>query len=61
VLTALDRFHLTGVLPFVQTFLLWEIAFKADLPNLFELSLGNAPALHIFPQGKKLSGWARVV
>jgi hypothetical protein len=50
VLTGLDRFHQTGVLPpFVQTFVLWEITFKTAIPDVFELSPGNAPALHVFP------------
>lgn len=50
VLTAMDRFHLTGVLPpFSQTFVLWEIVFKAALADVFELNLANAPAMHVFP------------
>jgi RES domain-containing protein len=50
VLTAMDRFHLTGVLPpFVQTFVLWEIVFKTAIPDVFELSSANAPALQVFP------------
>jgi RES domain-containing protein len=50
VLTAMDRFHLTGVLPpFGQTFVLWEIVFKTAIPDVFELSPANAPAMHVFP------------
>ena len=50
VLTAMDRFHLTGVLPpFVQTFVLWEIVFKIVIPDVFDLSLANAPAMQMFP------------
>src|SRR5438874_13559423 len=37
VLTAMDRFHLTGELPpFVQTFVLWEVVFMTDIPDDFE-------------------------
>jgi RES domain-containing protein len=50
VLTAMDRFHLTGVLPpFVQTFVLWEVIFKTAIPDVFELSPSNASAMHVFP------------
>jgi RES domain-containing protein len=50
VLTAMDRYHLTGVLPpFVQTFVLWEIVFKTAIPDVFELNPANAPATNIFP------------
>lgn len=50
VLTAMDRFHLTGVLPpFVQTFMLWEIIFKTAIPNVFELSTASASAMQVFP------------
>jgi RES domain-containing protein len=50
VLTAMDRFHLTGVLPpFVQTFVLWEIVFKTAIADVFDLSLANAPAMQTFP------------
>jgi RES domain-containing protein len=50
VLTAMDRFHLTGVLPpFVQTFVLWETLFKTAIPDVFELSPANAPAMQVFP------------
>jgi hypothetical protein len=50
VLTAMDRFHQTGVLPpFVQTFVLWEILFKTALPDVFELNVVNAPAMQVFP------------
>lgn len=49
-LTAMDRFHWTGVLPpFVQTFVLWEIVFKTAIPNVFELNPTNAPATNVFP------------
>jgi RES domain-containing protein len=50
VLTAMDHFHLTGVLtPFVQTFVLWEIVLKTAIPDVFELSPANAPAVQVFP------------
>jgi len=50
VLTAMDRFHLTGVLPpFDQTFVLWEIVFKTAIHDVFELSPANAPAMQVFP------------
>jgi hypothetical protein len=50
VLTAMDRFHLTGVLPpFVQTFVLWETFLKIDIPDVFDLALANAPAMQMFP------------
>jgi RES domain-containing protein len=50
VLAAMDHFHLTGVLPpFVQTFVLWEIVFKTAVPDVFDLSLANAPAMQVFP------------
>jgi RES domain-containing protein len=50
VLTAMDRFHLMGVLPpFVQTFVLWEIVFKTGIRDVFELSPANAPAMQVFP------------
>lgn len=49
-LTAMDRFHWTGVLPpFVQTFVLWEIAFKTAIPDVFELNPTNATATNAFP------------
>jgi hypothetical protein len=50
VLTAMDRFHLAGVLPpFVQTFVLWEVVFKNAIPDVFELTPANAPAMQLFP------------
>jgi RES domain len=50
VLTGMDRFNWTGVLPpFVQTFVPWEIVFKTAIPNVFELSPANAPAMQVFP------------
>jgi len=50
VLTAMDHFHLMGVLPpFVQTFVLWEIVFKTAISDVFELSPANAPAVPVFP------------
>src|SRR5437016_3592604 len=50
VLAAMDRLHLTGVLPpFVQTFVLWEIIFRNDLRDVFDLNAANAAALHVFP------------
>src|SRR5262245_2752760 len=50
VLTAMDRFHQTGVLPpFVQTLVLWEVVFRKDIPGVFELSPANAPAMRVFP------------
>jgi hypothetical protein len=46
VLTAMDRFHLTGVLPpFVQSFVLWEIVFKIVILDVFDLGLVNAPRI----------------
>ncbi|MGH7169570.1 MAG: RES family NAD+ phosphorylase [Gemmataceae bacterium] len=49
-LTAMDRFHLTGVLPpFIQTFVLWEIVFTTAIPDVFELSPANAAAMQVFP------------
>jgi hypothetical protein len=50
VLTAMDRFHLTGVLPpFIQTFVLWGIVLQTPIANIFNLTPGNAPAMQIFP------------
>jgi RES domain-containing protein len=50
VLTAMDRFHLMGVLPpFVQTFVLWETVFKAAIADVFDLSPVNASAMQLFP------------
>jgi RES domain-containing protein len=50
VLAAMDHLHQTGVLPpFVQTFVLWEIRLKTTIPDVFELSLANSPAMHVFP------------
>jgi hypothetical protein len=46
----MDRFHHTGVLPpFVQTFVLWEIILKSDIPDVFDLTVANAPAMQVFP------------
>jgi RES domain-containing protein len=50
VLTAMDRYHQTGVLPpFAQAFVLWEIVFKNAIGNIFELNLANASAKSVFP------------
>jgi hypothetical protein len=46
----MDRFHLTGVLPpFVQTLVLWEIVLKTAIPDVFDLSPVNAPAMQVYP------------
>ena len=46
VLTAMNRFHLTGVLPpFVQTFVLWEIVFKTAIADVFDLQSRNVQSI----------------
>jgi hypothetical protein len=52
VLTALDGLHLPhspGIPPFLQRFVLWEVVLRNPLPNLFDLSIANAPAAGVFP------------
>jgi RES domain-containing protein len=50
VLLGLDTYHRTRALPtFQKTFVLWEIHFKNDIPDVFELSVANASAMNIFP------------
>jgi hypothetical protein len=50
VLTGLDGYHLNGVFPpFQQPFVLWEIRFQNDVPDVFELSLANASAMNVYP------------
>ena len=49
-LGALDIYHITGVFPpFQQQFVLWEILFRNDISDVFELSLANAVAMNIYP------------
>jgi RES domain-containing protein len=49
-LSALDAYHIAGAFPpFQQTFLLWEILFRKDIPDIFELSLANASAMNVYP------------
>jgi RES domain-containing protein len=50
VLRELDNYHRTGDLPaFQDTFALWEIRFRRDIPDVFELNLANASAMNVFP------------
>jgi RES domain-containing protein len=50
VLSQLDAYHRTGILPaFQQSRVLWEVRFKKDVPDVFELSLANASAMNSFP------------
>jgi hypothetical protein len=50
VLPALDRFHINGILPaFQQSFVLWEVEFSRNIPDVADLSLANASAFHVFP------------
>jgi hypothetical protein len=49
-LTDLDAYHITGSFPiFQQPFALWEIRFRKDVPDVFELSLVNASAMNVYP------------
>jgi hypothetical protein len=42
-LRELDSYHQRKILPaFQDTFALWEIRFRKDIPDIFELSLVNA-------------------
>src|SRR5262245_15768238 len=48
ILTELDQYHIRGPFPaFQKPFILWEIRFRKDIPNLFELSLANASAMTV--------------
>jgi RES domain-containing protein len=50
VLSELDTSHRTGDLPaFQQKRVLWEIIFRKDVPDVFELSLANASAMNVYP------------
>jgi hypothetical protein len=52
VLTALDGLHLPhspGIPPFTQTFVLWDVVFRNPVPNVFDLSMANAPAAGACP------------
>jgi RES domain-containing protein len=50
VLTGLDTYHITGRFPaFQETAVLWEILFRKDIPDVFELSLTNASAMGVYP------------
>jgi RES domain len=50
VLEALNTTHITGTFPpFQQKFVLWEILFRKDIRDVFELSLANAAAMNIYP------------
>ncbi len=49
-LSALDICHIASAFPpFQQPFLLWEIHFRKDIPDVFELSLANASAMNVYP------------
>jgi hypothetical protein len=52
VLTALDGLHLPhspGIPPFAQRLVLWEVVLRNPVTNVFDLSIGNAPAAGAFP------------
>jgi RES domain-containing protein len=50
VLRELDTYHRSRILPaFQDTFALWEIRLRKDIPDVFELSVANASAMNIFP------------
>jgi hypothetical protein len=52
VLTGLDSLHLTTapvVPPFLQTFVLWDVALRNPVANVLDLTVANAPAAGVFP------------
>jgi hypothetical protein len=52
VLLGLDSLHLalTPILPpFAQRFVLWDVELRSAVPNVFDLSVVNAPAASVFP------------
>jgi hypothetical protein len=52
VLAALDGLHLPhspGLPPFLQRFVLWDVVLRNLVPNVFDLSVANAPAAGVFP------------
>jgi RES domain-containing protein len=49
-LTGLDVYHITHVFPaFQEPLVLWEVLFRKDVPDIFELSLANASAMNVYP------------
>jgi RES domain len=49
-LSDLDTSHITGRFPpFQRMFLLWEVRFRKDIPDVFDLSVVNASAMRIYP------------
>jgi hypothetical protein len=49
-LHVLDTAHTTGSIPpFQERFILWEVVFRNDIPDVFELNTANAAAMNVFP------------
>src|SRR5262249_49096667 len=51
VLTQLDKLHLFGGTPpaLEQRYCLWEIFFRHEVVDIFDLSAGTASAMNVFP------------